>query len=503
MMNLEPQNSIHKAELNFKFNTSRSDILNGNDFVAWAKTHVLEIIDAVACEWTTDGMLVEIPELVIEIEVTIQEDIFSSSDTFKRNLREQMQIALGKHGVSNREFTIGQKANESVRAQIEAALKKAIREHKTHQIPIAEARANKVLTFLKTGQLESKLTNDQWENLVTEFYEELIKNKALQKRWVATLKNQDAFIRFFRLKSVAEQQEFLAVFTQERHVVERLKQTIQLFNANPDYFLFTTLISFYERIYQLLPTFNRSLTKVLAKVIAQQMIRQKIAIQHITIPKQVAKEVKLAMAFATKSNSEDNALESLHFSEPLKNKGNISSLTEENTLEEAVKEGTYVGQAGLVLLANFLPQFFKNSGYLNADGSFKDIQDIPILLHYMATGEMQAPEWKLSLPKIMTGLNLGQHCNTALVPTKKLKTQINELLLAVIGHWKSLKNTSPEGLRETFLIREGVLKSKNGFYYLEIEDKTLDILLNYVPWNFSTIKLNWMQCILFVEWNKS
>jgi len=124
-----------------------------------------------------------------------------------------------------------------------------------------------------------------------------------------------------------------------------------------------------------------------------------------------------------------------------------------------------------------------------------------MLFHYIATGRDKAFEWSLSLPKLLAGLELRQHCDTTIKTTAKLDKKINNLLQSVIEHWAVLKKTSPDGLRNTFLMRNGELKFRNGFYFLYIEEETVDILLSYISWNYMTIKLDWMRDILFVKWN--
>ena len=475
IIHMELQNNIHTAEIKFNCNTARSNILNGNNFVAWTKTYILEIVDEIANAYTAAGTIIQIPELIMDLNITLEEDIFRVETNELQHLK----------------------------VQIEEHLKKAIKENEKHQITVAEARASTVLAYIKTAQLSSKLSALEWQDAVDCFFQELMGNPVLREQWIRTIGHKDAFVRFFRLKRVSEQQEFLEAYVQEENVVDRLNQTIHLFNANPDYFLFIPLLSFYERIYQLLAVHKGSLTKALQEMILQQMIHQTITVKNITVPKLLAKELRQALFLANKEKGDRNE----------KNRGKTAIAETKDRLgklpkaeddpEELLKNGSYISQAGLVLLANFLPQFFKNAGYLDKEGAFIEAREIPIVLHYMATGETEVPEWKLTLPKILAGLRPGQHCNTGLQPTTELKKQIDALFAAAIGHWKALKNTSIEGFRETFLNREGVLQARNGFYYLDIEEQTLDILLNYVPWNYTTIRLNWMQSILFVTWNKS
>jgi hypothetical protein len=79
--------------------------------------------------------------------------------------------------------------------------------------------------------------------------------------------------------------------------------------------------------------------------------------------------------------------------------------------------------------------------------------------------------------------------------------QIDALLQSVIEHWAVLKNTSPEGLRESFLQREGRLVFQNDQWELTVQKQAHDILLDYLPWNISMVRLLWMPYPLIVKWN--
>jgi hypothetical protein len=73
-------------------------------------------------------------------------------------------------------------------------------------------------------------------------------------------------------------------------------------------------------------------------------------------------------------------------------------------------------------------------------------------------------------------------------------------LKAVITNWPKLKNTSVEGLRETFLKREGILTKKDNGWLLQVEKKTPDVLLESIPWSYSTLAFSWNNYIIFTEW---
>jgi hypothetical protein len=164
------------------------------------------------------------------------------------------------------------------------------------------------------------------------------------------------------------------------------------------------------------------------------------------------------------------------------------------------REGLYVENAGLVLLHPFLPQFFSGLGIAD-QGRLLQPDRALSLLHVLATGRTIAPEYGLVLPKILCHVPLGMpvELNIELTPGEREETCA--LLEAVIRHWQALRNTSPDGLRGVFLLRPGkVLLRDDGDWFLQVESRTHDILLDQLPWGLSMIKLPWMRRMLRVEW---
>ena len=77
---------------------------------------------------------------------------------------------------------------------------------------------------------------------------------------------------------------------------------------------------------------------------------------------------------------------------------------------------------------------------------------------------------------------------------------MNSLLQAMIDNWGALGNTSPQGLRQSFLQRQGRLLLKDDAWHLQVESQGFDMLLDRLPWSFKTIKYGWMQRVIHVDW---
>ena len=76
----------------------------------------------------------------------------------------------------------------------------------------------------------------------------------------------------------------------------------------------------------------------------------------------------------------------------------------------------------------------------------------------------------------------------------------DSLLKGVLKNWEKLNNSSIAALRETFLIREGILTPNELDYNLDIIKETFDMLLETIPWNISIIQTTFMENRINVDW---
>ena len=128
-------------------------------------------------------------------------------------------------------------------------------------------------------------------------------------------------------------------------------------------------------------------------------------------------------------------------------------------------------------------------------------QQAALALQFLINPQVHFPEYELPLNKILCGLDLHQAIESKLLVNEAIKSQAQQLLEATIKNWPALKNTSAEGLAYNFLQREGKLTRKsNGDWKLHIEYQTQDILLSKLNWNYSMVKLPWMNNMLWVDW---
>ena len=169
---------------------------------------------------------------------------------------------------------------------------------------------------------------------------------------------------------------------------------------------------------------------------------------------------------------------------------------------DKLDEDIFVQYAGIVLLHPFLRTFFKNLGILEGDKFISNDhhQKALYLLYYLATGLVDPAEHELVSSKIICNYPLHMPVFGKLKLSNEEINEADVLLTEVIRQWEILRDSSPDALREGFLQRGGKFFSKNDLVYLQVEPGSIDVLLDYLPWNLSVVQLPWMNRMLRVEW---
>ncbi len=176
------------------------------------------------------------------------------------------------------------------------------------------------------------------------------------------------------------------------------------------------------------------------------------------------------------------------------------NMTQGNKPSSTEDDIVYINNAGLVIVAPYLGNFF-NRLELLYENKVNDTARGIALLQHLVTGENDFEEFEVVLPKLLCGIKPDEPILQKYQLTTADKEAASELLQAVITNWSILKNTSLTGLRQSFLQREGKLNMTGGQWHLKVQSSTYDMLLDYLPWNIKMIKLPWMQSLLVVEWN--
>ncbi len=181
---------------------------------------------------------------------------------------------------------------------------------------------------------------------------------------------------------------------------------------------------------------------------------------------------------------------------------NLSAEEIQNTETENQHEAIYINNAGLILLHPFLQSLFENleltkeNLWINSDS-----QQLAVLVaEFLVTGSNKFEEFDLVLNKVLCGMDPVEIVTTGIQLTDEIKSECEALLKEVIQHWSVLKNTGIDGLRETFLQRNGKLSKVDNHWLLQVEHNAVDVLLAHLPWGIGIVKLPWMNEMLYVEW---
>jgi hypothetical protein len=158
--------------------------------------------------------------------------------------------------------------------------------------------------------------------------------------------------------------------------------------------------------------------------------------------------------------------------------------------------------SGLILIAPYFGMLFERCGFME-NGTFKSTvsrHEAARLLNYLVWGQELNEEQTMVLNKVLTGICITEPMNLKGTIPKTHKEIVESLLNAVRSQWKVMSGTSNEGLRTTFLQREGKLVEESEQFYLKVASGTFDMLLDQIPWSINQVKLSWMKKILITEW---
>jgi len=162
----------------------------------------------------------------------------------------------------------------------------------------------------------------------------------------------------------------------------------------------------------------------------------------------------------------------------------------------------WVEDAGLVLCTPFLPQLFTRMGILTAtnpteiapESRHRAVAVVGSLAR--GSGSSMAP----AMPSLLCGLNVDTAEQRPVTLEPGDIALAESLLRVVISNWAAISNTSIAALRKNFLQRLGRLERDDDRWTVHVERKALDVLMNQIPWGFSTISHRWMKAPIRVVW---
>lgn len=155
---------------------------------------------------------------------------------------------------------------------------------------------------------------------------------------------------------------------------------------------------------------------------------------------------------------------------------------------------------GVIFLHTYLNEVFEKFSLLHGK-AFNDVGaqiKAVYILYYLVTYQTEAEEDDFEFLKLLVGLDTAQFIEPIVELNAIEKEFCTQILQKFIFEWSVLKNTSIEIIQHNFLQRNGVLRKGERTLDLYLEKSVFDVLLDHFPYNYSLVKLKWLDKLICV-----
>ncbi len=171
--------------------------------------------------------------------------------------------------------------------------------------------------------------------------------------------------------------------------------------------------------------------------------------------------------------------------------------------EELSSQRYEVDDAGLVILNPFISNFLGRVGLLDDEGQFLSL-DARIhavhLLRYLTGKQGKHHSHRLNMEKLLCGLSPTFPIPAQYEITSDEEKESEDLFSAVRLYWDSVKETSTAGIQSNFIQRFGILSYEDPYWLVRVEGSALDILMDNLPWQISTLVFPWAEKAIYIDW---
>jgi hypothetical protein len=171
-------------------------------------------------------------------------------------------------------------------------------------------------------------------------------------------------------------------------------------------------------------------------------------------------------------------------------------------LAASAEEAVTVQNAGLVLLHPFFHTYFsrlqllEGGKFVNEAARHRAVR----LLQLLVDDSTDYPEHTLLLNKTLCNMPWEEPLMPDIVLTDAEKELSKQLLGAAIQQWPKMHNSSVEGFKASFLKREGLLWQTEEAWFLRVQQRSYDIILQTLPWSYGMMRFSWLPKVLYTEW---
>lgn len=434
--------SVGKVSFHLKGVKTENVFAQRQQVAAYLQGNFVNMLEELLNEIVTKDELLHIPQLKIDLKEPIEDlNTYKLNALIKQELRKQLNISVREQ----------QGANEETSAQ-----------NKTDHIGFKDNNQNSFLFwqqawthYLQHGFLPVYISYLLWEErllyfrkfrktepgMLKRFFIDVLKSEVQLRRFLV---NERASVQSFVLETLHEQFEFLYHQLFEVHLKDSDKEQL------------------YQNLFSL---FNSQLAG---------MLLQNAAIEEMVNVKEVI------------------------ISHPISQKGKTEH--QPPAVKQETAQSLFVHNAGIVLLQPFIPQLFNVLQLTDDERKVLRQPDKACAVLSILTGDGAPDETKYPLYKLLCGLQPDALVHTAIEITAEERKECVHLLEHVIEYWTALKQISTNALQQTFLQRTGKISFSNERWLLQVEQKTEDVLLQFLPWSYSIIRYPWMPKPLFTEW---
>ena len=174
---------------------------------------------------------------------------------------------------------------------------------------------------------------------------------------------------------------------------------------------------------------------------------------------------------------------------------------QQSTPSEIPLQGLLIENAGLVILAPYLPMLFAGLSLTTPEGQFiskKAAYKAVMILHKLSGGRSGKTVNNFPLNKLLAGLRFDESIPVTTRLSPKEILEIKDLLNSVLTNWGALKSSSVRALQLNFFRRKGKLCENTDHHSLIVERKDFDLLIESMPWSFKLIRYPWFNTY-FIE----
>ncbi|PWV55910.1 contractile injection system tape measure protein [Chitinophaga sp. S165] len=175
---------------------------------------------------------------------------------------------------------------------------------------------------------------------------------------------------------------------------------------------------------------------------------------------------------------------------------------ERKPLAASAEEAVTVQNAGLVLLHPFFHTYFsrlqllEGGKFVNEAARHRAVH----LLQLLVDDNTDHPEHALTLNKVLCNMPWQEPLMPDIVLTDAEKELSKQLIGAAIQQWPKMHNSSIEGFRASFLKREGMVWQTEEAWFLRVQQRSYDIILQTLPWSYGMMRFSWLPKVLYTEW---